>query len=992
MKTNLLLLQLLVLLGTAANEPLAGDATLGDNFGEEQDQALLDSEYLEIDDPESDNGAVDDILTRDDKLLATTHSRNLQDTPWCSSDVLDFDTAGELGTYLDHGDYVKHDEWRKSHGVRVFARGRNGSGYTPSNMARLYGSSTSGEMSQLGSPNRRCRTRGRPFPGSGSGGFPGQPGENCRRLGNVLIIQRDEAFGPAPANNADGGVITFVFDLPTNVTSMGLLNINTASSNIYVTREDGSRRPIRVPRLGLNSVQTVPIFQPNALKVQVSLRFRGAVTHLTFCPNPRPMSPTTPRPTPSSACRPNVVESEEDFEDGSLVGWINGRLTSNAAFTNFLGRFVKDTPDPSKVYRVAANAEVVVVQFDFYEIDSWNSKNRFGPDKVFVSIDGEVLDLGTFKHSRDEGVKQHSTPNGIVWERRSLGPPSNIGFRGRGETLFRDQIHHVTAIVPPSFFRTDSLVTLAFHTRVTARTTTDECSGFDNIVITSKFDCGGVLSSAPPPTLQPTTNPTGSICGTVSVDGGDDNNQGTPIFLARVVLDRVEPWEVGFDFTLISAEGQYCFTDLPLGQYRLSLKHSATLITPANGESLVTLGSGNPLISTANDFVIEPFRKISGRVLADIDFDGIGDNGIRSVSLEITGANSELRRITTDLAGRFEATGLPGGEYLVRPDSYVTFRDATFVNTADPTGIQVDLAAGDALSLIFVFRRRPTQPTPQPLGSICGAVCVDADNDNESDGFERRFVAFLALHGPPPLNNLLETVSPSVSNGRYCFNDVPLGDYTVVANLERGIGSVSPSNGEIGVRIGLGYPVNSTGNDFLVERLRCISGKILIDTNGDGIGDVEFDVAVGDISVKVIGRVATRTSDWPGTGGSFKIPDLPPGEYVVRVERFYTRDGATFMVLGDPNGIRVDLSTGDATDLSFVVRPHQPAPSPRDRTARPTRPTSTQRPTVKTPAPSPNPTSLRRPTTRPTPQATHPRPTPRRTRRPVGTLPPTIIS
>ena len=1123
-----LFLELLFLLGTAAIEPQPRFAGPSTPTGQDSQEHEANPQKLLLDFLDNPGTRADPKKTKQEleQLERTAQPRNLQqNTSWCSSVILDFDTAGD-GSDLVGGNYVANKEWRNAYGLRVFANGRGDTGYTPLHMPRLLDSDNAGGTftSHLGSPNRMCDPRGLRGRGEGSGGAPGQPGENCEPLGIVLLIQENDMTDVK--NNPQGGVITFAFDRPTDVTSVGVLDSNTTASKIYVTRENGSRRTIRIPHLGVNSVQTVPIYQRNALKVQVSFRYTGALTHLTFCPpttpapSPRPTiargcvpskkvhvddfegpnplqgwvngridfdpgftkflgrfikhdavpskdylvnpqadsvvvefdfyeidswngangarrasgpdriypkidgeeldigifrvlhdegtrngtSPNgiswmsrsqrragpigfgegrfnfdqihhitavvpkrfyeddglikvsfriqvtatsvndesagydniviteeyicdaTVRPTPSPACQPTIVGSEEDFQDRSLAGWTNGKLASNPGFTTFLGRFVKGDPDPFKTYHVETNAYAVVVEFDFYEIDSWNSGFIHGRDKLFVSIDGEVLDLGIFNNKRDEGVKQSSTPNGIVWERRSQGPPSYIGFRGIEKTYFRDQIHHVTATVPPLFFRRDGQLTLTFQTRVTATRETDESSGFDNIVVTSKFDCGGSPSRTPRPTAQPTTNTTGSICGTLSVGGSSSDAQGTPIYGIRVRVDRMEPWIItNLDFSLTSQEGQYCVSDLPLGLYRVSVKHGSNFISPPLGERLVTIGFGQPVVSTGNDFVVEPFRTIAGVVLADSNFHDVAgpfDAVIPSFALVVTGTTNDVRRnITTDVDGRFESVHLPGGEYLVRSDSYVDFDGSTYVSTADPNGIKVDLAAGDATDLIVLMAMFSPPPPPhlsQRRGSICGNIHVGRDNNGQPGGFERGFVRFVALHRPPPFYNQLETSAPSVRNGRYCFNDVRRGDYTIVANLHRRVRFVSPTNGEIGVRIEFGLPFDSRGNDFIVEQFRYISGTIVVDADGDGIGDTEFAVPGAFVSLKLIGPTVRfgQTTNF----GNFIFVDVPPGEYTVRIEGIFVPDGSVYSVVGDLNGTKADVTRNDQRDLDFVLR------------------------------------------------------------------------
>ena len=415
-------------------------------------------------------------------------------TRWCRPVVVDFDTDG-AGNELEVGEYVQN-EWRRAYGLKVTARGRNG-GYTPDSKPRLFDSENPGSFTQLGTPNKKCPSGGK---GNGNGGHPGKSGENCDRQGLVLIIQDTDT--PYCKDTPNGGFITFTFDEPSAVSSIGLLDINTSATKVYVVKSDRSRKVIKVPRRGNNSAQTLPIFQTDVVRVIVSLKNNGAITHLTFCPSGTlpPTQRPTARPTMAGDCTPTKVVHKEDFEGRNpLRGWTNGKIDYDRGFTKFLGRFIKNDADPHKTYTVNKNADAVVIEFDFYEIDSWNSDSRYGPDCIYVWIDGEKLDLGVFASRRDEGTRRGVTTNGIAWLRQSQGPPRHIGFRD-GRDYYVDQIHHITALVLRKFYETDGELKLTFNTQVTATTVRDESAGYDNIVVTEKYDCDG---STPRPTQQP---------------------------------------------------------------------------------------------------------------------------------------------------------------------------------------------------------------------------------------------------------------------------------------------------------------------------------------------------------------------------------------------------------------------------------------------------------------------------------------------------------
>ena len=225
----------------------------------------------------------------------------------------------------------------------------------------------------------------------------------------------------------------------------------------------------------------------------------------TARPTARP-TPRTPRPTrnptarPTSACVPSDQIHYENFEDGVLRGWRFGKIESGTGFTRFLGRYARNNSgpgkDPYKSYGgIPKSAKYVELSFDFYEIDSWNRSDR---DCLYFLVDNDRVDLGIFDSSVNENGRRGRSRRNISWRLQSRNSPRNIGFRRD----YKDQIHHITATIPGSFFQSDGKLKLMFQTRVNSDVN-NEAAGFDNIRIVAKFEC-----STPNPVTRPTRNPT----------------------------------------------------------------------------------------------------------------------------------------------------------------------------------------------------------------------------------------------------------------------------------------------------------------------------------------------------------------------------------------------------------------------------------------------------------------------------------------------------
>ena len=352
----------LLSLAAATTSTTAFDLDFGLGFGSSLRGGDAGMSFWESSHDAAENFDDEDDAEYGDTIVysADDAHRLLAQTPCSATIKVDFGTTGE-GKVLESGDYVA-DEWKDEFGFRVSASGKNDGGYTPNGKARILDSSNPKSAEELGTPNFKCPTRG---PGKGSGGKPGRPGENCEALGNVLIIQDTE-----PAWIRDfpkGGRINFSFTKPTEVATLGLLDINSSGTRIRIYKSDGSRITISASRLGNNSFQEIPIYQKDVKRIRIDLKSNGAVTDLSLC------APSTPAPTPQPTlggdCVPVEVIHTEDFEDGSLSGWTNGKIDFDPGFTKFLGRFIKGDKMPLKTFKAPKEAAFVELEFDFYEID-----------------------------------------------------------------------------------------------------------------------------------------------------------------------------------------------------------------------------------------------------------------------------------------------------------------------------------------------------------------------------------------------------------------------------------------------------------------------------------------------------------------------------------------------------------------------------------------------------------------------------------------------
>ncbi len=101
-----------------------------------------------------------------------------------------------------------------------------------------------------------------------------------RDQGNVLIISED-GDSTDPDDNAAGGTLRFDFDTPTDLESIGLLDIDAPGSRIALFSGDGSLiRSVDVVAAGDNRQQSVDLNAEDVSRLEVFFPSSGAVTGL----------------------------------------------------------------------------------------------------------------------------------------------------------------------------------------------------------------------------------------------------------------------------------------------------------------------------------------------------------------------------------------------------------------------------------------------------------------------------------------------------------------------------------------------------------------------------------------------------------------------------------------------------------------------------------------------------------------------------------------
>jgi hypothetical protein len=122
-------------------------------------------------------------------------------------------------------------------------------------------------------------------PGIGDGGRAGQLGENSQPLGNLLIISEDGDAND-PDDDAGGGLVTALFDVPTEVLSLFIVDTDVGETGGTVTAYDAADGVISAASIvdfGDNSAQRVAVNAIGVSKLEVNFPSSGAVDNILVC-------------------------------------------------------------------------------------------------------------------------------------------------------------------------------------------------------------------------------------------------------------------------------------------------------------------------------------------------------------------------------------------------------------------------------------------------------------------------------------------------------------------------------------------------------------------------------------------------------------------------------------------------------------------------------------------------------------------------------------
>lgn len=260
-------------------------------------------------------------------------------------------------------------------------------------------------------------------------------------------------------------------------------------------------------------------------------------------------------------------------------------------------------------------------------------------------------------------------------------------------------------------------------------------------------------------------------------------------------------------------------------------------------------------------------NSITGIVFNDVNGDGVkqaSESGLASRTLEIQNAmTGTVQTATTDASGNYRFNNVADGIYIVSQTPVNGWKQ-----TSGQNGYTI-LALG-GFTTIKSFGNSQLNATPS--GSISGGIYQDNGN-NPATGLAGWTVQLLGMSGS------VVSTTASTANGSYLFSNVPAGQYRVQESLQSNW-QLTSSQSSYTINVTNGSAL--TNKDFANAKVSSINGKVIQDTNGDGILQSN-EPGLQSVVVQLLtasGSYIRQTST--NATGAYSFAGLTPGTYQVR--------------------------------------------------------------------------------------------------------------
>ncbi len=370
------------------------------------------------------------------------------------------------------------------------------------------------------------------------------------------------------------------------------------------------------------------------------------------------------------------------------------------------------------------------------------------------------------------------------------------------------------------------------------------------------------------------------------------------------------------------AAGNFLFTDVPPGNYRLSeaVPPGFTQTAPATGTIAVALPPGGSSLGN----LFGNFRGILTGTISGFKFNDLNGNGVRDPGEPgMAGV-----RILLDPCASPGPCGPPPLVAVTGADGSFTFSDVRFgtydVSETVPSGfrqtappppgtysVKLNIGEGSVTGLLFGNQALPA--------TISGTKFNDLNGNGQRDPGEPGMPGVTIVLGSPlPTGTPIRTVTDA--SGNFSFTNVPAGSYILSEVAPSGfVQTAPPAPGTINVTVSSGQTVSGLlfGNRA-APATGSISGTKILDLNANGIVD-GIDRPYEGIVMVLTDSSGVERRGTSGADGTFTFSNLPPGTYqlneVLPPNFFQTFPGTPVA----PKGYTITLAPGqNATGYLFL--------------------------------------------------------------------------